>query len=136
MRGIVCFMANNHEPDDPPQANNDDGDEFDGEHPYAAGINGLLDAVANVIEKERFVDAFSGWVDSRAEKVKTARLPRKQPAFFLVPSLDTGSAGSKRRGNRKHGDQLARRNHKHWHDASQRYRGGWVCCVGDKDTRF
>jgi len=69
-------LASNQEPDEPdahttPELNNDRGDDFDDEHPYAAGINGLLDAVANVIEKERFVDALSGWVESRAEKVKS-----------------------------------------------------------------
>lgn len=61
---------NNHpQPGNDPDA--DPSDDFDGEHPYASGINGLLEAVANVVEKERFVDAISGWVDSQSQKVKS-----------------------------------------------------------------
>jgi hypothetical protein len=41
------------------------------EHPYAHGVNEILTAVANVIEKERFVDALSQWVDAHSAKVKT-----------------------------------------------------------------
>jgi hypothetical protein len=51
--------------------NHEEAQDFDDPHPYAAGINGILEAVANVIEKERFVEAISGWVDSRSQKVKT-----------------------------------------------------------------
>jgi hypothetical protein len=70
-RGMVSVMAN-AEPDDHQVPQADAGAEEDvwEEHPYAPGVNGLLEAVANVIEKDRFVEALSGWVDSYAQKVK------------------------------------------------------------------
>ena len=67
-------MMANAEPDDhqASQADESDDEEALEEHPYATGINGVLDAVANVIEKDRFVEALSAWVDSYAQKVKGA----------------------------------------------------------------
>jgi hypothetical protein len=41
-----------------------------GEHPYAQGLNGLLNAVASVIDTERVVHAVGSWVDSHSENMK------------------------------------------------------------------
>jgi len=42
-------------PDDEVPNNHPEEDEEDGDHPYASGVNEVLEAVANVIEKDRFV---------------------------------------------------------------------------------
>jgi hypothetical protein len=59
-------------PDEPQDRNpaEEETEELE-EHPYARGVNGILEAVANVIEKERFVEALSRWVDAHSEKTKT-----------------------------------------------------------------
>ena len=84
---MVSVMANT-EPDDHqvPQADDGAEEEVREEHPYAPGVNGLLEAVANVIEKDRFVEALSGWVDCYAQKVKpTVKRPKPRSATDGMP---------------------------------------------------
>jgi uncharacterized membrane protein YgcG len=52
---------------DPPE---DDEPEYSKEHPYAKGFNNLMDAVANVLEKEKVVEAVGNWVNSHSEDIK------------------------------------------------------------------
>lgn len=69
-------------PDDEVPNNHPEEDEEDGDHPYASGVNEVLESVANVIEKDRFVEALGKWIDSHADGVK-------QKAFVQWRALAT-----------------------------------------------
>jgi hypothetical protein len=75
-------MANDEQPNSHTEEPDQDIEKLDNDHPYAAGVNDLLAAVANVVEKERFVEALSAWVNSHADGVK-------QKAFVQWRALAT-----------------------------------------------
>ena len=69
--------------DDPQEEDERDGDEDgDGDaHPYAQGVNEVFGAIANLIQKEKLVEALSRWMESIPEGARKEERLRKHTAY-------------------------------------------------------